>query len=212
MSRLFFLTLIMLFLSKSYAQEFLGSHTVGKETKTYSKILVVAKAKNETKRVEMEDDIVKRLKKEGIDAVPSYLRLTNELLEAKKQDEEALETFVSILREKDFDGILVTSLVGTNESVEYNPAEYRTTTVPVRYGRFGRYYTTARVGVYEPASVEKHKNFVFESLLYDLRASSKEDSLHWIGKIKVTDPTDFDKATDQYAKTMVNKLTKEAIK
>ncbi|MEM7549309.1 MAG: hypothetical protein AAF363_06540 [Bacteroidota bacterium] len=50
-----------------------------------------------------------------------------------------------------------------------------------------------------------------ESLLYDLRESTKENSLHWIGKIKVTNPSDFDKASDKYAKALVKKLMKEAI-
>ena len=50
-----------------------------------------------------------------------------------------------------------------------------------------------------------------ESLLYDLRGTSKENSLHWIGIIQVTDPTNFDKTSDKYAKTLVKKLNKEAI-
>lgn len=211
MNRLFLFVFMIMFLSHSYAQNTLISHTVGDETKSYSKILVIVKAKNDTRRMEMEDDIVERLKKKDINAVPSYVRLTKDLLKTKENDEEALETFVNMLRENDFDGILVTSLVEAEQSVEYNPGEYRTARVPVRYGRFGRYYGTTRVTVYEPGSIEKNKNLVLESLLYDLRGSSKENSLHWIGKIKITDPANFDETSDEYAKTMVKQLTKEAI-
>ena len=203
---------MMLFLINGFAQEFIGSHTVGNEPKSYSKILVVAKVKNDLKRIEIEDDLVRRLKKIGLDAVPSYPRLTNDMIKRKGGDEGVLEAFVGTLREKDFDGILVTSFVDSKQTVEYNPSQYRTTTVPVRYGRFGRYYGRTRVGVYEPGSVEKSKDFIFESLLYDLRGSSKENSLHWIGKIKVTDPTSFDKTSDKYAKIVIKKLSKEAIK
>lgn len=211
MNRLFLFVFMIMFLSHSYAQETISSHTVGNETKTYSKILVVVKAKNATRRIEMEDDIVERLKKKDINAVPSYGRLSDDLLKTRKNEEEALEAFVDTLRKNDFDGILVTSLVEASQSVEYNPGEYRTTRVPVRYGRFGRYYGTTRVAVYEPGSVEKNQNLVLESLLYDLRGSSKENSLHWIGKIQITDPVNFDKTSDKYAKTVVKKLTKEAI-
>lgn len=211
MIRLFSVLLLTFFVSSSYAQEFINSHTIGNETKAYSKILVVAKAKDDAKRMEMEDDIVSNLKKKGIDAVPSYVRLTSEMIKKKGNNEEALEQFVATLRKNDFDGILVTSLVDAQQSVEYNPASVSTRTVPVRYGRFGRYYGTTRVGVYKPASVDKQKEFIFESLLYDLRGSTKQNSLHWIGKIQVTDPANFDKATDQYAKKVVKRVTKEAI-
>jgi len=211
MDRLFLFVLMLMVLSNGYSQKVLSSHTVGNETKSYSKILVVVKAKDDTRRLEMEDDIVGRLKKKDINAVPSYVRLSSKVLKAKENDEEALEGFVSTLRDNDFEGILVTSLVEASQSVEYNPGVYQTTRVPVRYGRFGRYYGTTRVGVYEPGSVEKHKNLVLESLLYDLRGSSKENSLHWIGKIEVTDPVNFDKTSDKYAKSVVKKLTKEAI-
>ncbi|HHP7242767.1 MAG TPA: hypothetical protein ACFCUD_13910 [Cyclobacteriaceae bacterium] len=211
MKKLFALAYITFFLTNSYAQKFISTHTVGDETKSYAKILVVVKAKDALRRVELEDDIVKRLEKKDISAVPSYLRLSDKVLKAKEKDEKALEMFVSKLRENDFQGILVTSLVDAEKSVKYNPAQYSTSTVPVRYGRFGRYYGTARVGVYEPASVEKHQNFILESLLYDLRGSTRENSLHWIGKIKVTDPSSFDKTSNKYAKKVVKKLAKEAI-
>ncbi|MEL6485236.1 MAG: hypothetical protein AAFP96_10370, partial [Bacteroidota bacterium] len=205
------LMLTILVFTSSHAQKFVSSHTVGNEMKTYSKVLVVVKTKDAARRVGLEDDIVMRLKSEDINAMPSHLRLDQKTLNAKAKDAEAIEVFVSKLRENGFEGILVTSLVDAKESVTYNAAEYRTTTVPVRYGRFGRYYSTARVGVYEPATVEKHQKFILESLLYDLRESSKQNSLHWIGKIKVTDPKSFEKTSNKYAKTLVKKITKEAI-
>ncbi len=211
MNRLFLFVFMTMLVSNSYAQNFISSKTIGNETKTYSKILVVAKAKNDTRRIEAEDDIVKRLKKKGIDAVPSYMRLTKEMIKKNGKNEEALELFVETLRKNGFDGILATSLVAAKESVEYTPGQYSTTTVPARYGRFGRYYGATSVGVYEPGYIEKHKNFVFESLLYDLRGSSKEDSLHWIGKIKVTDPVSFEKTSEKFAKKVVKQMAKEAI-
>ncbi|MEL6306197.1 MAG: hypothetical protein AAGL29_13160 [Bacteroidota bacterium] len=211
MKNTFILTLTMLVFTSSHAQKFVSSHTVGNEMKTYSKVLVVVKTKDVARRVGLEDDIVMRLKKEDIIAVPSHLRLDQKTLNTKAKDQKAIELFVSKLKENGFEGILVTSLVDAKESVTYNAAEYRTTTVPVRYGRFGRYYSTARVGVYEPATVEKHQNFILESLLYDLRESSKQNSLHWIGKLKVTDPKSFEKTSSKYAKTLVKRITKEAI-
>ncbi|MEL6192695.1 MAG: hypothetical protein AAFR66_11625 [Bacteroidota bacterium] len=211
MNKLLLFVCMILFLSHGYAQKVISSHTIGNEAKSYSKILVIVKAPNSTSRMEMEDDIVARLTKKSIPAAPSYVRIPNKVLKAKWKDEEAIETFVSKLRENDFEGILVTSLVEASQSVEYKPAEYSTRRVPVRYGRFGRYYGSARVAVYEPASVEKTKNLLLESLLYDLRESNKENSLHWLAKIAVTDPASFEKTSDKYAKTVVKKLTKEAI-
>ncbi len=193
-----------------YSQEFVSSYTIGNETKTYSKVLVIVKVKSDAQRMEMEGDIVRQLEAKKIEAVPSYLRLTNEMIGKGEKNSENLERFVTTLREKDFDGILVSNMVEASQSVKYNPAEYSTTRVPVRYGRFGRYYGSARVRVYEPASVEKQQNFVLESLLYDLRADAKEDSLHWIGTIKISDPASFDKASAKYAKTLVKQLNKEA--
>lgn len=201
----------MLFVSHSFAQKFISSHIVQDETKTYSKILVVVKAKRATDRVQVEDDIVNKLNEKDITAVASYVLVPHEAMKSKAKDEKQLEMFVSKLREDKFDGILVTSLIEAKESVDYNPSQYRTSTVPVRYGRFGRYYGTATVGHYEPGSVEKHSNYLLESLLYDLRGSTKENSLHWIGKIKITDPSSFDKASHKYAKILVKRLVKDAM-
>lgn len=201
---------MVLFLGNLQAQKVISSHTIGFQAKPYSKILVVVKAKKEYNRVQMEDDIVNQLMDEDIEAVPSYLRLSGGVLENIESQPEALELLVSTLREKGFEGILVSSMVAANQSVEYNPGQYQATAVPVRYGRFGRYYGTAVVTTYEPASVETHQNYVLESLLYDLRGDSKEDSLHWIGKIKITDPANFDKASSKYAKILVKELKKKA--
>lgn len=211
MKKLLYVLLLIVSVNGLYAQKFISSHTVGDAPKTYSKILVVVKGKDHAQRLQMEDDLVKNLKKKDIPAVPSYIRLTEEMLKNKKPDEKMLEKLVTTLRENGFQGILVTTLVDAKQSVEFNPSQYRTTSVPVRYGRFGRYYGSARVRVYEPGSVEKHQNFVLETLLYDLRGSTKDNSLHWMGKIEITDPNSFDKASEKYAKTLVKKLTKEAI-
>lgn len=210
-NKLFIAVLMTLCMHQVYAQKFISSHTVGEATKAYSKILVVVKTKDHGHRLEMEDDLVKTFKKKDIQAVPSYIRLTDEMLKNKKPDEAMLEKLVKTLRENGFDGILVTTLVDAKQSVEFNPSQYRSTNVPLRYGRFGRYYGSARVGVYEPGSVEKHQNFVLETLLYDLRGSTKDNSLHWMGKIEITDPVSFDKTSEKYARTLVKKLTKEAI-
>ena len=208
-------TLISLFFfavcfMQTYAQELVSSYTIGNEAKTYSKVLVIVKVKNDSHRKEMENDIVKRLMSKKIQAIPSHLHLTREMLEEGEKNSEELELFVTALREKEFDGILVSNMVEADQTVEYNPAKYRTTRVPVRYGRFGRYYGSTQVRVYEPASVEKEQNFVLESLLYDLRVDAKEVSLHWIGTIKISDPASFDKASAKYAKTLVKGLSKEA--
>lgn len=211
MKNLLTLLFITVLASNSFAQKFITSHTVGEVKKKYTKIFVVAKAKGPAERAEIEDDIVNRFKKADILAVPSYILLTDEMLK-KGKDEKSLELFVKKLREEKFDGIVLTNMLEAKESVDFNPGHYSTTTVPVRYGRFGRYYGTVNVGSYQPSTVEKHQNYVLESLLYDLRGgTTKENSLHWIGKIKVTDPSSFDKATDKYAKILVKRLMQQAI-
>jgi len=145
MKRIVLLILMTFFISKGQAQKFISSHTVGNETKTYSKVLVVVKSKNATQRAELEDDVVQRLLGEDIEAVPSYLRLSNEMIKTMGKNEKALEGFALKLKQNGFDGILVTSLVNANKSFEFNPSEFRTATVPIRYGRFGRYYGTTTI-------------------------------------------------------------------
>lgn len=210
--KLIFVTLFLLIaVSHGFSQSFSSSHVVGDKKKTYKKILVVVKAKNAAQRIQAEDDLVAQLKGNEIEAEPSYLRLSEQELKTKEKDVESLEKFVSILIGDNFEGILVTTLVDAEKSIQHNPAQYYATSAPVRYGRFGRYYGTTSVAVYEPGSIEQHSSYVLESLLYDLRESTKENSLHWVGLIKVTDPTSFEKASRKYAKTVVKKLTKEVI-
>lgn len=211
MNKMLISILTMIVLHSSHAQEFISSQTIGSEAKSYTKILVVAKVKNETRRIQLEDALVGRLQKKDIAAVPSFLRLTKEMMAKNGNSEKALEMLVSKLNENGFDGILVTSPIDAKQSIEHSKRRYTPTTVPVRYGRFGRYYGTATIGAYEPPSVQKSQEVVFESLLYDLRGSTKENSLHWIGHVRVKDAKSLETATDKYAKMVVKRLKKEAI-
>ena len=49
-----------------------------------------------------------------------------------------------------------------------------------------------------------------ESALYDLRATDG-NSLQWLGRFKLEDPKDLQKATSNYAKELVSALRQESI-
>lgn len=186
------------------------SKAVVDSKKSYSKILVVSRGKNEIARSLLEQDIAKELKGHGVNAVayhkqsgigvPVDVELTEQQVEALKQ---------SVI-EGGYDGAIITHLINIEEYKELIPSGVYPSTDPNFYGQWGYYWTYYPVYDIAPGTAVTGTRFELESALYDIR-STGGNSLQWLGRFKLEDPEDIQKATAQYAKELVDAMMAKSI-
>ncbi len=172
--------------------------------KHFEKILVIAISKNLEARSTFENTIVEMLKNEGITASNS-LSLFPPIKDMTELNEEQIESRV---RSGNYDAVLVSSLVdiNTQEVYESGTSNY----YPVTY-RSRRYIHTSYSYTYTPDYYRTQQSYVLETRLFDTSASTKEDAIVWSGQSSITDPTSYESASKQYAKTLVKTLLNSQI-
>ena len=136
------------------------------EVKTIAmrKVLTVAYVPTESVRRNLEDRLVRELGKEGVAGVTSY-RVVEDV---DSLDKESIRT---LMRENQFDAVLIANYLGTTTEVEYIP----TTTY---YGYFGAWGT--------PPMVDETTEVHLEFRLFDGRG---EGRLVWSATTSTFEPT-----------------------
>ncbi len=185
------------------------STNVSKTKKQYDQILVVSRSKDKTARIAFENKVVEDLKAQGVNAASSFDVIKMDIL-AKEPSESDIASFKKELIKKGFNGVIVTNLINANQYTDVVPGTTGTAYYPVRYGRFGRYYSLYPVNYWGPDQVETGVEYTLESCLYDI-TESKGDNLQWIGRFKVRNPSDLMKTIDTYSKELTDALLKESI-
>jgi ribosomal protein S6E (S10) len=207
----FFLSLSASLLLSSCGATFMTqSKAVVDAKKSYSKILVISRGKNEIARSLLEQDIAKELKGHGVNAVayhkqsgigvPVDVELTEQQIEALKQK----------VIDDGYDGAIITHLINTEEYKELIPSGVYPSTDPNFYGQWGYYWTYYPVYDIAPGTAVTGTRFELESALYDIR-STGGNSLQWLGRFKLEDPDDIQQATAQYAKEVVGAMMEKSI-
>jgi len=186
------------------------SKTVVDSKKSYSKILVISRGKNEIARSLLEQDIAKALKSHGVQAVAYH----KESGIGVPVDVELTEQQVAALKKRvideGYDGAVITHLINVEEYKELIPAGVYPSTDPNFYGQWGYYWTYYPVYDIASGTSVSGTRFELESALYDIR-STGGNSLQWLGRFKLEDPEDIQKATAQYAKELVSSMMEKSI-
>ena len=124
------------FLESCGATYMTQSKKVVSEKKSYSKILVISRGKNEIARSLLEQDIAKELKGHGVGAVAYH----KESGIGVPVDVELSEDQVADLRKRvtdmGFDGVVITHLVNVEEYRDLIPAGVYPSTDPNYYGQW----------------------------------------------------------------------------
>jgi hypothetical protein len=200
----------ILFLVTSCANPYLkNSSNVSKIKKSYDKVLVVAKAKDKVARMKFEDQVVKDLAIQGISAYSSMSMIKTESFSKEISDSE-LEKLKNKLVKDGYDGVIVTNLINAQQYTDVTQGSVGTAYVPVRYGRFGRYYGAYPVSYWGADEVETGVEYTLESCLYDLTVDQKEN-LQWVGRFQVKNPTSLMKAVEKYSGELTEALLTESI-
>jgi hypothetical protein len=159
---------------------------VGKKT------LVVAMVKNETSRRIIEDQLVKRFKNE---AVASYRMLTPEMIKAAKP--EALEKFVV---DGGFSHVLLMRLTNAEEETRYVPG-----TITGYYGGYGMYYGYGATFYSSPGYYTTDKKYDVETAVFTVNPNK----LIYTCTTSIENPKKVDKATNQIADLVAERMTKQ---
>jgi hypothetical protein len=107
----------------------------------FKKILVIGVSKQPSIRRTFEEEFVNKLKALGVDAVPSYLYIT----EDGQVDEARLNEAV---KKANADAVIITRLVRVEKKTEVSPGFYQPAPA-IGYGFYGG-YSSAWLGYYEP--------------------------------------------------------------
>ena len=192
--------------ASSYLQ---NSSNVNGAKKSYDKILVVAKAKDKLSRIKFEDQVIKDLATRGVKAFSSMEIIRTESFH-KEIEENDIEQIRLKLVEDGFDGVIITNLINVDKYTDVVSGNSGTTLVPVRYGRFGRYYRAYPVSYWESDQIQTGVKYNLESCLYDITVDQK-DNLQWVGRFQVKDPNTLVKAIEKYSKELTDALLNESI-
>ena len=192
--------------ASTYLQQ---STNVSNIKKNYDKLLIVSRSKDLTARVKGEQQMVKDLAALGIKAESSIEIIKTESFD-KELTEKELDALRKSLVDQGFDGIVITNLIDAQEYTDVVPGSARTAYVPVRYGRFGRYYSAYPAPYWEPDRVETGIEYTVESCLYDLTID-QGDNLQWVGRFILKNPTDLMKVIEKYSAELAAELSAQSI-
>jgi hypothetical protein len=155
-----------------------------------TKTLVIAMMKDETSRRVVEDLLVKRIKGK---AEASYPFLTNESL--KEHNQEFLDQKI---KEGKFTHLLMVRLADIEKETSYVPGTSY-------YGGYGRYYGYGGGFYGSPGYYTTDKNYMVETTIYSINP----DKLLWTGTTKTVNPGKMDKAVNEIADAVVEKMKKD---
>jgi hypothetical protein len=201
-----FITFLMASCASSYLQD---SSNTSKIKKKYDKILVVAKAKDKVARLNFENQVVQDFATNGIEASSSMSVIQTESF-SKEVSEKDLENLRLKLVQDGYSGVIITYLISKDQYSDVVSGGTSTAFVPVRYGRFGRYYGAYPVNYWEPDQVKVGIEYTLESCFYDITVNQK-DNLQWVGRFKVKDPSSLSKTIEKYSKELTDQLLLESI-
>jgi hypothetical protein len=164
----------------------------------FKKIMVIGVSKQPSIRRTFEDEFVSQLKAAGVDAVPSYVYIS----EDGQVDEGRLQAAV---KQAGADAAIVTRLVQVEKKTQVTPGFYQPPPA-VGFGFYGGYSAAWR-GYYEPPRVYQYDVYISETSLYDMG----KNRLVWAGTVETTAPHDINKEIERYVDTVIDALKSKNI-
>ncbi len=178
------------------------------------KLLVVARSNDLEVRKAYENELVSRLKNQGVDAEAAHIKFPN-LKESKNYSQEEIDAVLSMFNKNGIKSIMLTALKDTKleTSKNENNANYGLASMKGRYGvSFTDYYNVHSIEyisgslkpVYNNDNISENNlalsstTYVLEAVIYDLTLES-DKQLVGVCEIEATNPSS--------AKQVLNKFT-----
>jgi hypothetical protein len=172
----------------------------------YSNLFVAALiGDNYVTKKTIEDDIDELLIQKGVQAI-SNLELVKPGLMLTNENKGQV---VQEIKKSGRDGIMTIAIIDQTNETRYVPGttSYSPMYYGGGYGRFGGYYGMYGPSTYSPGYYATDKNFYIEINLYDLAT----EALVWSAQSETTNPASIDKAAQEFAYVVVDKMIKDGI-
>jgi hypothetical protein len=163
---------------------------------SFKKVMVIGVTKQTAIRRTFEDEFAARLKAAGVNAVPSYLYIS--------QDDPVGEAVLKqAIKEAGADGVIITRLVRVQKKTEIAPGYYP----PDPAMAVHPLYTTAWNDYYEPPIVYHSEIYTCETTLYD----TVKNQVVWKGTVQAEATGKISQEIRNYADTIVGELKDKMI-
>lgn len=169
-------------------------------------VLVVGMAQDDNVRMEFETRFVEELKKKGVDAMRSIDIFDVEFTSSKRSEEELAEVEQQLL-DKDFDAILFTKVVGTENK---KTLKERMNNIDKMFVRFSNDYLEHQKIYYDPKYYDSFNIYHVETSLYCI-CIGKERELIWRGNVDVTEPVNMERTMDTYIKLITKTMGEQDV-
>lgn len=169
-----------------------------------NKVLLVGMTSNEEARVQFEAKLQGEFSKRKIESFKSIDLFDVEFTSSEKSEEELSEVEQQLLN-KDFDAILFTKIIGSENKETFRK---RMSKIDWSLNSFNEDYLQHQRIFYEDDCYKEFTIYHAETSLYCI-CVGKERELIWRGNIDITDPVNIDKTIDDYIKLVVFALKEQ---
>jgi len=169
-----------------------------------NKVLLVGMTSNEEARVQFETKLQDQFSNRNIESFRSIDLFDVEFTSSEKSEEELSEVEQQLLN-KDFDAILFTKIIGSENKETFRK---RMSKIDWSLNSFNEDYLEHQSIFYEEDYYEEFTIYHAETSLYCI-CVGKERELIWRGNIDITDPVNIDKTIDDYIKLVVFALKEQ---
>lgn len=168
------------------------------------KVLVVGMTPSPDARVEFETKMTDRFTQRGVEAMRSIDLFDINFTDAKRTDKE-LDEVEERLLDKDFDAILFTKILGSEnrQSISRKLSE-----LDRNNARFKDDYLSHQNIYYEDEYYDQYTVYFVETALYCI-CVDKERDLIWRGVIEVSDPIEAEDTIEEYVDLVVSTMENE---
>lgn len=171
-----------------------------------SKVLIVGMTPNEGSRVEFESEMLEKFTDRGVEAMRSIdlfdVNFTNSV-----RTESELDDVEQRLLDKDFDAILFTKILGSENR---QTLSRKLSELDRINGRFKEDYLGHQNIYYEDEYYQRFTVYFVETSLYCI-CVDKERELIWRGVLEIPDPIEAEKTIREYTELVVSAMEMEEL-
>ena len=163
-----------------------------------NKVLIVGMAQNDDTREDFESKLQKEFTNRDVEAWRSVDIFDLSLTDSRKTEKELDDVEQSLL-DKDFDAILLTKIIGSENRENFVKSISRWDD---HQSRFNDDYLEHQGIYYDDNYYDQYTIYHAETTLYCI-CEGKERAMIWRGIIEITEPNNIDKAIKDYVKMII---------
>lgn len=163
-----------------------------------NKVLIVGMASNPEARMDFETKMQEEFSKRNVEAMRSLDIFDVSFTDSHKTEKELDDVEQSLL-DKDFDAILFTKVIGSEDKESFLKSISRWNNYQ---GRFNDDYLSHQDIYYDQGYYDKFTVYHAETTLYCI-CEGKERAMIWRGSIDISDPKNIQKTIKDYIKLVV---------